>query len=102
MNEFTAAYDSAIASLNDLVSWLQKEKLPKANNKYAIGRQNYQKMLLYNEDISLSPEKILELGLAELKKEQERFNNAAKIIDPNKTPIEVYHAVQEKEHPTAE
>ena len=102
MSQFKMANDSAISSLRNFISWLQKEKLPKANNKYAIGRQNYQKMLLYNEDISLSPEKILELGLAELKKEQERFNNAAKIIDPNKKPIEVYHAVQEKEHPTAE
>ncbi|TMI94294.1 MAG: DUF885 domain-containing protein [Bacteroidetes bacterium] len=102
MSQFKMANDSAISSLQNFISWLQKEKLPKANNKYAIGRQNYQKMLLYNEDISLSPEKILELGLAELKKEQERFNNAARIIDPNKKPIEVYHAVQEKEHPTAE
>src|SRR6478752_4069034 len=38
MKEFTATNDSAIASLNDLVSWLQKEKLPKANKSYAIGR----------------------------------------------------------------
>ena len=102
MKEFTAANDSAIASLNDLVSWLQKEKLPKANNSYAIGRENYQKMLLYNEYITLSPEKILELGLAELKKEQERFNHAAHIIDPNKKAVDVYHTIQETEHPTAE
>jgi len=102
MSQFKRANDSAISSLQGFVCWLQKEKLPKANNKYAIGRDNYQKMLLYNEDISLSPEKILELGLAELKKEQQRFNNAAKIIDPSKKPIDVYHALQEKEHPTAE
>src|SRR5690242_938594 len=69
MKQFTAANDSAISSLNDLVSWLQKEKLPKANNNYAIGRENYEKMLLYDEFITLSPDKILELGLAELKKE---------------------------------
>ena len=102
MSRFKTANDSAISSLQGFVIWLQKEKLPKANNKYAIGRDNYQKMLLYNEDISLSPEKILELGLAELKREQQRFSHAAKIIDPSKKPIDVYHAVQEKEHPTAE
>ena len=102
MKEFTAANDSAIASLNDLVSWLQKEKLPKANNSYSIGSENYQKMLLYNEYITLSPEKILELGLAELKKEQERFNHAAHIIDPNKKAADVYHTIQETEHPSAE
>lgn len=102
MKQFTAANDAAIASLNDLVSWLQKERLPKANNKYAIGRENYEKMLLYNEFITLPPEKILALGLAELKKEQERFNHAAHIIDPNKKAVDVYHTIQETEHPTAE
>jgi len=102
MKQFKAANDSAISSLNDLVSWLQKEKLPKANNKYAIGRENYEKMLLYNELITLSPEKVLELGLAELKKEQERFNHAAHVIDPNKKAVDVYHKIQETEHPTAE
>jgi uncharacterized protein (DUF885 family) len=98
---FKKANDSAIQSMNGFVSWLQKEKLTKANGNYAIGRENYQKMLLYNEDITMSPEKILEIGLAELKKEQERFNSAAKIIDPAKKPIDVYHEVQQ-EHPTAE
>ena len=102
IKEFTATNASAIASLNDLVSWLQKEKLPKANNSYAIGRENYQKMLLYNEYITLPPEKILELGLVELKKEQERFNRAAHIIDHNKKAVDVYHNIQETEHPTAE
>src|SRR4030095_15704264 len=102
MKQFTAANDSAISSLNELVSWLQKEKLPTANNGYAIGRENYERMLLYNEFITLSPEKILELGLAELKKEQERFNHAAHIIDPNKKPVDVYHHIQQTEHPTAE
>ena len=47
-------------------------------------------MLLYNEGITLSPEKILEIGLEELKKEQASFNAAAKIINPNKKPIDVY------------
>jgi len=102
MKQFSAANNSAIASLNDLVSWLQKEKLPRSNNKYGIGKENYEKMLLYSELITLSPEKILELGLAELKKEQERFNHAAHIIDPNKKAVDVYHAIQETEHPTAE
>jgi uncharacterized protein (DUF885 family) len=102
MKQFTSANDSAIASLDDLVSWLKKEKLPKASNTYAIGRENYEKMLLYNELITLSPEKILELGLAELKKEQERFNHAARVIDPNKKAVDVYHTIQETEHPTAE
>jgi len=101
MKAFNAANKAAIDATNDYAAWLQKERLPKANNKYAIGEANYKKMLLYSEGITLSPEKILEMGLSELKKEQETFNTAAKTINPNKKPIDVYHDLQ-KEHPTAE
>lgn len=101
MKAFNAANQAAINEENSYADWLQKVKLPKANNKYAIGEANYKKMLLYSEGITMSPEKILEMGLAELKKEQDAFNGAAKTINPNKKPIDVYHDLQ-KEHPTAE
>jgi len=101
MKAFNAANQSAIASANAFATWLQKVKLPKANNKYAIGEASYKKMLLYSEGITLSPEKVLEIGLAELKKQQAVFNAAAKTINPNKKPIDVYHDLQ-KDHPTAE
>ena len=58
-------------------------------------------MLLYDEGITMEPEQILAIGLSELKKEQERFNAAAKIINPNKKPIDVHEDIQ-KEHPSAD
>jgi len=101
MKAFNVANKVASLALDDYASWLQKEKLPKANNKYSIGRDNYRKMLLYSEGITLAPEKILEIGLNELKKEQATFDAAAKTINPNKKPIDVYHDLQ-KEHPVAD
>jgi uncharacterized protein (DUF885 family) len=101
MKVFNTTNKNAIAAINGFAAWLQKEKLPKATNKYAIGEASYKKMLLYSEGITLSPEKILAIGLNELKKEQAIFNAAAKTINPNKKPIDVYHDLQ-KEHPTAE
>lgn len=101
MKAFNVANDAAIAAINGFADYLSKEKLPKATNKYAIGAANYQKMLLYNEGITLTPDQILALGLKELKKEQDAFNAAAKIINPNKKPVDVYNDLQ-KEHPTAE
>ncbi len=102
MTNFKTVNDSAVAAINNFVVYLQKEKLPKASNDYAIGEASYKKMLLYGEDISLAPDSILAIGFAELKKEQDNFNSAAKIIDPNKKPIDVYHEVQQKEHPVAD
>lgn len=101
MKSFNETNQKAIAAINDFAAFLEKEKLPKANNKYGIGAENYKKMLLYQEEIKLSPDEILSIGLKELKKEQASFNAAAKIINPNKKPIDVYNEMQ-KEHPTAQ
>ena len=100
MVAFKVANKKAIDAINGFASYLEKEKLPKAHNHYAIGRENYQKMLLYNEGITLSPERILEIGMEELKKEQKSFNSAARIINSKKNPVDVYNDL-EKEHPTA-
>jgi uncharacterized protein (DUF885 family) len=101
MKAFNTANKTAIDAINGFAAWLEKEKLPKANNNYAIGEASYKKMLLYSEGLTLTPEKILEIGLKELKKEQDVFNAAAKTINPNKKPVDMYHDLQ-KDHPTAE
>jgi uncharacterized protein (DUF885 family) len=101
MKAFNTANKKAIDAINDYADFLEKEKLPKANNKYAIGKENYQKMLLYGEGITMSADEILAIGMKELQKEQSAFNAAAKIINPNKKPIDVYNDIQ-KEHPTAQ
>ena len=101
MKAFNVANTKAIAAINDYADFLEKEKLSKAHNKYAIGKENYQKMLLYGEGITMSADEILAIGMKELQKEQAAFNAAAKIINPNKKPIDVYNDIQ-KEHPTAE
>ncbi len=101
MAEFKKANDTAIKAYGGFVEWLEKEKLPKATADYAIGKENYKKMLLYNEGITIEPEQILAIGLQELKKEQDEFNAAAKIINPNKKPVDVYRDLQ-NDHPSAD
>ena len=101
MKAFNTANKKAIDAINGYANFLEKEKLNKAHNKYAIGKENYQKMLLYGEGITMSADEILAIGMKELQKEQAVFNAAAKIINPNKKPIDVYNDMQ-KEHPTAQ
>ena len=100
MAAFKTANNKAISELKSFVKFLEKEKLPKANNNYALGKEKYRKMLLYGGAISLTSEKILEIGLSELNREKGVFNDMAKIINPNKKPIDVYHDIQ-NEHPTS-
>jgi uncharacterized protein (DUF885 family) len=91
----------AAAALADYAAWLEKEKLPKATPEFAIGEEKYQRFLAETELVDLPPAKILELGLSELKKEQDIFTEAAKKIDETKPAPVVFKQIQ-SDHPTAE
>lgn len=101
MKALNIANKKAIDAINGFAKFLENEKLDKANNDYAIGTENFQKMLLYGEGITMSSDAILAIGMKELQKEQTAFNDAAKIINPNKKPIDVFNEMQ-KEHSTAQ
>jgi uncharacterized protein (DUF885 family) len=85
-------------ALNDYAAWLEREKLPKASMDFALGEEKFRRFLAQTELIDLPPQKILEIGLEQLKAEQAAFAEAAKKIDPNKSPIEVFKQIQ-SEHP---
>ncbi len=99
-SEFDRASRTAISSLKAYAEWLRTDRLPKATAPFALGREGFAARLKA-ERIDLAPEKVLELGMAELRREQERFAAAARIIDPTRPAIEVFKAIQ-KDHPTAE
>jgi uncharacterized protein (DUF885 family) len=97
--EFTAANHRAIAELHGFSEWLAKERLPQAHTHYALGREKFQQMLRAGEMIDLPPEKILEIGLLELQREQAAFAAAARVVDPTRPARSVFKAIQ-REHPT--
>ena len=96
---FHEANRKAANALNDYAAWLEREKLPKASLDFALGEEKFRRLLAQNELVDLPPQKVLEIGMAQLKAEQEAFAEAAKKIDPNKSPIEVFKQIQ-SEHPT--
>jgi len=91
----------ATSALTDYATWLEREKLPKASADFALGVEKYGRMLSETELVGLAPEKILEIGLAKLKEEQQAFAEAAKKIDPDKSATEIFKQIQH-EHPTPE
>jgi uncharacterized protein (DUF885 family) len=96
---FHEANRKAANALNDYAAWLEREKLPKASMDFALGEEKFRRFLSQTEFVDLPPQKILEIGLEQLKAEQTAFAEAAKKIDPNKPPIEVFKQIQ-SEHPT--
>jgi len=96
---FQEANRKAASALNDYAAWLEREKLPKASLDFALGEEKFRRFLAQTELVDLPPQKILEIGMAQLKAEQDAFAEAAKKVDPNKSPIEVFKQIQ-SEHPT--
>src|SRR5258708_14448781 len=81
---FHEANRKAANALNDYAAWLEREKLPKASIDFALGEEKFRRFLAQTEFVDLPPQKILEIGLKQLKAEQTAFAEAAKQIDPNK------------------
>jgi len=98
---FQVSNRKAANALTDYAAWLEREKLPKASLDFALGEEKFRRLLAETELVDLPPQKILEIGLEQLKSEQEAFAKAAKIIDPDKSPIEVFRQIQ-SEHPKPE
>jgi uncharacterized protein (DUF885 family) len=99
--ELASATKLAADALYELATYLEKTVLPRATGTFAIGKANFRLMLRYNEQLEAAPDSILALGMAQLKREQIEFANAARIIDPTKSAAEVFRAML-KDHPTAE
>ena len=100
-SDFLESNRKAAAALTDYAGWLERERLPKATADFALGEEKFSRMLKETELVDLPPEKILEIGLDQLAKEQKIFADAATKIDPDKSPEEVFKQMQ-SEHPTAE
>ena len=99
--EFLEANRKAAAALTDYAAWLERDKLPKATADFALGEDKFRRLLIETELVDLPPDKILEIGLTQLQKEEKAFAEAAKRIDSNKSPDEVFRQMQ-SEHPTPE
>ncbi len=96
--ELRSAAGDASSAMLEYASWLERERLPKGTSEFAIGRQAYADQLRKVEFITQSPEEILAIGLKELARKKAAFEQAAREIDPSKSPAAVWEAVQH-DHP---
>ncbi len=87
--QFDAANAAVIKALNDYGAWLKSDLLPRSNGDYRLGAETYRKKLLYDEMVDTPLDKLIEIDLADLKRNQAEFARVAKSLEPNKTPPQV-------------
>lgn len=75
--------------MNDYLAWLKTDLLPRSNGDFRIGADTFSKKLLYDEMVDLPLPRLLEIGYADMRQNQQHFAEVAKELEPNKTPREV-------------
>jgi uncharacterized protein (DUF885 family) len=87
--DFAKSNAAVIAALEDYEKWMKGDLLPRSNGDFRIGADAFSKKLLYDEMVDTPLDKLLEIGYADLHKNQAEFERIAKEVDPTKTPKEV-------------
>ncbi len=98
--QFTQTNDAVVKALGDYKQWLQDDLLKRSNGSFAFGEETYRKKLAADEMIELPLDDLLALGERDLRRNQAAFADAARRIDPKRTPAEVLEKV-ERDHPPA-
>ncbi|HEX4319657.1 MAG TPA: DUF885 domain-containing protein [Acidobacteriaceae bacterium] len=96
--EFAQTNAEIIAALKDYLSWLKSDLLPRSHGNFRIGAETFSKKLAYDEMVDTPLDKLLEIGYADLHKNQAEFNRIAKELEPSKEPSAVLEELG-KNHP---
>jgi uncharacterized protein (DUF885 family) len=96
--EFANTNAAVVTALNDYLSWLKNDLLTRSNGDFRIGADTFQKKLLYDEMVDLPLDKLLDIGWADLRKNQEHFKQVAAELEPGKDPRAVLEELGE-DHP---
>lgn len=94
--EFTSANERVITALTETNAWLKKDLLPRSKGSYALGADLFARQLLYEELLDIPLDRLLAIGEANLRRDQEAFRAVATRIDPKKTPAEVMKLVSDQ------
>ena len=84
--EFAKSNAAVIAALKSYAAWMKADLLPRSNGDYRLGAETFAKKLAYDEMVDLPLDRLLQIAMDDLHKNQAEFARVAKEIDPTKTP----------------
>ena len=97
---FEDARAPASAAVGAFVEHLEARRLT-AGDEFAIGADRFAAQLLHGEMVDLPLDRLLEVGVADLERNLDRFRKAAAAVDATRSPSEVMAEIS-RHHPTAD
>jgi uncharacterized protein (DUF885 family) len=87
--EFQQSNQHVIDELNGYQAFLKDNLLARSHGDFRLGAKLFHKKLLDEEMVDLPLDQLLEIGMADLRRNQQAFKETAAKIDPSKTPQQI-------------
>jgi len=87
-----------IDSLKQYESYLTKELLPKSKGDFRLGAELFSKKLSYEEMVDIPLDRLLEIGMQNLRDNQKAFKDVAAKLDAKRSPLQMLDEIN-KDHP---
>jgi uncharacterized protein (DUF885 family) len=99
--EFKRTNQGVLDALKSYQAYLKDDLLPRSHGDFQIGAETYRKKLLYDEMVDIPLDRLLEIGTADLRRNQQEFKRVAAQVDPKRTAEEIL-AETLKDHPSGD
>ena len=98
LDEFHASNQAVITALERYQNFVKQDLLPVSHGDFRIGAENYRQKLLYEEMVDVPLDRLVEIGMADLRRNQQAFRETATKIDAKRAPQQILQQL-EKDHP---
>lgn len=88
-DQFNKVNSSVVGALKNYQAWLKSDLLTRSNGDFRIGVDTFHKALMYEEMVDTPLDRLLEIGYADLRKNQNWLKETAKKINPNASPDQI-------------
>ena len=96
--EFGQSNAAVVEALRSYQKFLKDDLLARSSGDFRIGADTFAKKLMYDEMVDIPLDKLLEIGYANLRHNQQWFKETAAKLDPKKTPAQILDDIGH-EHP---
>lgn len=94
--QFNTANQQVLTAYSQFLGYLQSDLSARSQGEFAIGAENFRKMLLYDEMVDAPVGDLLRMGHHELRRTQSLFRQTAQILDSTKPPLEILRSLSQE------
>ncbi|MGH8231219.1 MAG: DUF885 domain-containing protein, partial [Steroidobacteraceae bacterium] len=87
--QLTAVNARVVAALQDYQTWLRDTMLARSHGDFRIGAQAFRAKLADDEMVDTPLDRLLDIGMADLRRNQASFASVAHQLDPDKSVVQV-------------